>query len=59
LGRYPLIVIGYWFWDFQSQNYISSLTEKALKELDRLGVNYNPKGEMKRVFGHTRQDYQN
>jgi hydrogenase maturation protease len=38
---------------------VDSLMEMVLKELERLGVGYHPKGEMKRVSGHTRQDYQN
>ena len=38
---------------------VDSLMEMVLKELERLGVDYHPKGEMKRVSGHTRQDYQN
>ena len=38
---------------------VDSLMEMVLKELERLGVDYHPKGELKRVSGHTRQDYQN
>ena len=38
---------------------VDSLIKMALKELDRLGVDYYPKGEMENVSGHTRQDHQN
>ena len=38
---------------------VDSLMEMVLKELERLGVEYLAKGEMKRVSGHTRQDCQN
>ena len=36
---------------------VVSLMEMVLKELDRLEVDYHPKGEMEHVSGHTRQDY--
>ena len=37
---------------------INALMDMVLKELERLGVDYRPMKEMKRVSGYTSQDYQ-
>lgn len=40
------------------QERVEALVDMALKELDRLGVHYRSRGEMKRVSRHTCQDCQ-
>jgi hypothetical protein len=40
------------------QEKVDALIDMVLKELDRLGVRYRPKGELEHVSGHTCQDCQ-